>query len=184
MLKKVNDNEILWARVKSNAKIPAKLKENAGYDIYACFDEDFIAIPCGGTKLIPTGLACALSDKYYLQLEERGSTGSQGIKRSAGVVDSGYRGEIFVALTNCSGKDILISKLDKEKLYNSYFGKKCRQGKENLALETAIIYPYDKAICQGIVHIIPDVESREVNYDELRSYSSERGKGNLGSSGK
>ncbi len=196
MLKKVNDNEILWARVKSNAKIPAKLKENAGYDIYACFDEDFIAIPCGGTKLIPTGLACALSDKYYLQLEERGSTESQGIKRSAGVVDSGYRGEIFVALTNCSGKDILISKLDREKLHNTYFGNKCRQGKENLALKTencfifpcdeasAIIYPYDKAICQGIVHIIPDVESREVNYDELRSYGSERGEGNLGSRGK
>ena len=101
-----------------------------------------------------------------------------------------------MALTNCSGKDILISKLDKEKLYNIYFGKKCRQGKENLALETengsifpydetsAIIYPYDKAICQGIVHIVPDVESREISYDELRSYGSERGDGNLGSSGR
>ncbi len=168
---KVNDNEILWTKIKSDAKIPTKLKENAGYDIYACFNEDFIKIPLGQTKLIPTGLACAFSHNYYIQLEERGSTGSKGIKISAGVIDSGYRGEIFVALTNCSGKNILISKLNKHELVN-------------VKTEDTIIYPYDKAICQGIVHIVPNLESKETNYNELLKYNSERGYGSLGSSGK
>jgi len=30
--------------------------------------------------------------------------GSKGIKKSAGVVDSGYRGEIFIAISNVNDK--------------------------------------------------------------------------------
>ncbi len=198
-MKKVKDNEILWAKVKFDAKIPSKSKENAGYDIYACFEEDFIVIPRGETKLIPTGLACALNENYYLQLEERGSTGSKGIKRSAGVIDSGYRGEIFVALTNCSEKDIVISKLDDneiETLCVSVCPSTDNTSKKLLYIDCdgyfvfpfdeneTFIYPYSKAICQGIVHIVPNLEIREVCYEELKSYKSERGKGKLGSSGK
>ena len=32
-MKKVNNNEILWAKVKEGAKIPTKRVEDAGYDI-------------------------------------------------------------------------------------------------------------------------------------------------------
>ena len=94
------ENNLFFAKVKPSAKIPKKRNEDAGYDIYACFDESYLVIDPGETKLIPTGIASAFDESKYIQLEERGSTGSKGIKRSAGVIDSGYRGEWFVALTN------------------------------------------------------------------------------------
>ena len=56
-------NDLVFAKVRPNAIIPSKEDENAGYDIYACFDEDYMVIPPHSTKLIPTGIASALSDK-------------------------------------------------------------------------------------------------------------------------
>ena len=107
--------EIIFAKVKENAIIPSKEDENAGFDIYACWDgvekKDKIIKP-HTTKLIPTGIACALPINYYFQVEERGSTGSKGIKKSAGVVDSGYRGEIFVAISNVNDKYLIFGDKD------------------------------------------------------------------------
>lgn len=106
---------IKFAKVRENAIIPSKEKEDAGYDIYGIFggnnDENRIIKP-HHTKSIPTGIACALPSKYYFQVEERGSTGSKGIKKSAGVVDSGYRGEIFISITNSTDNYIVFG--DKE----------------------------------------------------------------------
>ena len=105
------EEKILFAKVKESAIIPSKEEENAGYDIYACWEgitpQDKILRP-HATKLIPTGIACALPSKYYFQVEERGSTGSKGIKKSAGVVDSGYRGEIFIAITNSTNNYLVF----------------------------------------------------------------------------
>lgn len=107
--------EIIFAKVKENAILPSKEEENAGFDIYACWDgvekKDKIIKP-HTTKLIPTGIACALPINYYFQVEERGSTGSKGIKKSAGVVDSGYRGEIFVAISNVNDKYLIFGDKD------------------------------------------------------------------------
>ena len=107
--------EIIFAKVKENAILPSKEEENAGFDIYACWDgvekKDKIIKP-HTTKLIPTGIACALPIDYYFQVEERGSTGSKGIKKSAGVVDSGYRGEIFVAISNVNDKYLIFGDKD------------------------------------------------------------------------
>ena len=162
------NNRLYWAKVKPEAKIPTKEEENAGYDIYACFEEPYMLIPANSTKLIPTGLACAMDAGYYLQLEERGSTGSKGIKRSAGVVDSGYRGEIFVALSNVNDKDLYIIK-DEE---------------ADIVAPGAIAYPYTKAIAQAIIHIVPTMDCQEISYEELKAIPSKRGSGSLGSSGK
>jgi hypothetical protein len=35
-------NDLVFAKVKPDAIIPTKENENAGYDIYACFDEDLL----------------------------------------------------------------------------------------------------------------------------------------------
>lgn len=106
---------IKFAKVRENAIIPLKDVENAGYDIYGIFegnnDENRIVKP-HTTKLIPTGIACALPSKYYFQVEERGSTGSKGIKKSAGVIDSGYRGEIFIAITNSTNNYLVFGDKD------------------------------------------------------------------------
>ena len=193
----VNDNDLMFAKVHPEAIVPTKDDENAGYDIYACFDEDYMIIPAHTTKLIPTGIASALSEKYYLQVHERGSTGSKGMKYSAGVVDASYRGQIFVALSNVNSKDIIISKLDKKELFDKhgvdeFDGRAIRYGdgefdyvyEEDYPYYEPIIYPYTKAIAQLVVHEVPKMNVQEISYEELKAIPSKRGDGALGSSGK
>lgn len=170
-------NELYFAKVRPDAKIPTKEDENAGYDIYPCFDEDEIFIPAGTTKLVPTGIAAAVSEGYYLQVEERGSTGSKGIKKSAGVIDSGYRGEIFIAITNSNWYDISITKIkNDEKPWTHHHPTGNATFVE--------CYPYEKAIAQLIVHEVPKMDVSEMSYEELKKIPSKRGDGALGSSGK
>lgn len=165
----VRGNKLYWAKVRPEAVIPTKEKENAGYDIYPCFDKERIFIEAHETKLIPTGIACAVRDGYYLQVQERGSTGSKGIKYGAGVIDSGYRGEIFIAITNTNKVPLVIAKKEwTAKIKNS----------------KVVIYPYEKAIAQLIVHKVLNMDEQEISYDDLKSIPSKRGDGILGSSGK
>lgn len=168
-------DKIYFSKVKENAVIPSKERENAGYDLYACFDEDFMEIKPHETKAVPTGVAWASSPDYYLQIEERSSTGIKGIKKSAGVVDSGYRGEILVAITNSTNKTLLFSKLDAEKLSTSY---------PQFNEQKSIIYPYSKAIAQGVIHRVYEFDIQEISYDELLKMESKRGTGKFGSSNK
>ena len=169
----VRGNKLYWAKVKPDAIIPTKERENAGYDIYPCFDKDYMVIPKHETVLIPTGVACAVRDSYYLQVQERGSTGSKGLKYGAGVIDSGYRGEIFVAITNTNYRPVVIYKNEEDindckRMYGS----------------DIILYPYNKAIAQVIVHDVMHMDEQEISYEELKSIPSKRGEGILGSSGK
>lgn len=159
---------IKFAKVNPNAIIPSKEEENAGYDIYACFNDNNLIINPNETKLIPTGVASCVDIGYYLQVEERGSTGSKGIKKSAGVIDSGYRNEIFIALTNCNSKPILITK---EEITSTL-------------TDDYIVYPYSKAIAQLVLHESISANIEEISYDELKNIPSERGLGMLGSSNK
>lgn len=165
----LENNDLLFAKVKPNAIIPSKDDENAGYDIYCCAEEDIIIKP-HETKLIPTGIACAMSEGYYMQLFERGSTGSKGIKESCGVIDSSFRNEIFAAIYNANDFEIIITdKTDKV---------------ENLKGNKILLYPKSKAICQGVILPVPKMNIKEVSYEELLKYESKRGLGQLGSSGK
>jgi dUTP pyrophosphatase len=172
-MKELKENDLIFAKVRPDAKIPTREEGNAGYDIYACFDEDYITIKAHETKLIPTGIASALHPSKYLQVEERGSTGSKGIKKSAGVIDSSYRGEIFIAITNTNDKWLYISKLNEEEMMN-----------KTLYNTGDILYPYTKAIAQLVVHEVPDMNVMEISYEELKEIPSTRGDGKLGSSGK
>lgn len=167
--------EIKFAKTNPNAIIPSKSEENAGYDIYACFDEDYIVILPHTTKLIPTGIASAFSSDYYFQIEERGSTGSKGIKKSAGVIDSGFRGEWKVAITNSTEKFLFITKLSEQETFENFWGG---------TMKSSFCYPYNKAIAQAVLHKVPKTEIQEISYEELKSIPSERGEGMLGSSGK
>lgn len=162
--------EVLFAKTNPNAKIPSKSEENAGLDIYACFEENFKIIMPHMTKLIPTGLASACTTDYYFQLEERGSTGTKTIEQRCGVIDSGYRNEWFVPITNGNAsKAIVIAK----KEFASQFSE-----------EDFIVYPYEKAICQAVIIPVPKVKTTEIAYEDLLAIKSERGLGCLGSSNK
>ena len=179
--------KINFAKVRPDAIIPSKRREDMGFDIYACFDEDYIRINPHETKLIPTGIASACDVGYGFLLFERGSTGSKGIARRCGVIDSGYRNEWFVGLTNTTNKVMFISKLDKEELIEALVIDKDNPIDWKLADDevlNSIVYPYSKAIVQAIVAPVPETEEKELSYDELKKIKSERGMGALGSSNK
>jgi len=180
---------VKFAKVKPNAIIPSKREEDMGFDIYACFDEDYIVIMPHETKLIPTGIASSCDPEYGFLLRERGSTGSKGIALRCGVLDSGYRNEWFVGLTNTTECDVVISKLDKMdtaalmcKPDHLIFGP--FELSEEEVDECMIVYPYSKAIAQALVIPVPEVEVEELIYEYLKAIPSERGLGALGSSGK
>lgn len=168
--------KIYFAKLKEGAIIPTREVYNAGLDIYPCFEEDYLIIPPNETKLIPTGIASAIPLDFYIQIHERGSTGSKGIKYSAGVIDSSYRGEWFLATTNTNNKPLLITKIEIDKLDDSL---------KSIIKEGFIIYPYEKALFQGVVHSVHNnLEREEISFEQLSNIPSKRGTGNLGSSGK
>lgn len=167
--------KVKFAKVHPNAAIPSKRDEDMAFDVYPCFDEYYIVINPHETKLIPTGIASACSSKYGFLLKERGSTGSKGIAIRCGVLDSGYRGEWFVGLTNTTDKVLFISKLSEQETYASYYGD---------VMTKSFVYPYSKAIAQALVIPVPKIKIKEVSYDELKAIKSERGLGKLGSSNK
>jgi len=164
----IDNNTIFWAKVKPDAKIPTKRDEDGWYDIYACFEEDYIEIPPHSTKLIPTGIASAVSPKWKISLGERGTNIKSCSILQAGKIDSGYRGEWFVGIYNGNNRPLIISK-DVDEVVKTI-------------LEIKV--PYSKAICQAEITEVPKLTHVEVSYDELLTFKSERGKGALGSSGK
>lgn len=157
---------VLFAKVRETAQIPSKEVENAGYDVYADFPEDSLYFEPHQTILVPTGIASSLLDKYALIVKERGSTGVRGMAVRAGVIDSGYRNEIFVAITNENPVPLAIAK-------------------EYTKLSDGVItYPYTKAIAQLLLVEVPKVNVKEITYEQLKAIPSKRGDGNLGSSDK
>ena len=167
--------DVKFAKVRPDARQPIKGDNgNMCFDFFPCFDEDYIEIKAGETKLIPTGIATAFDDDWGLVFRERGSTGKIGLKVSSGVIDSNFRGQIFAALYNGNhDKSIFISKIGET-------------GEQSPLTEhpDAILYPYEKAICQGMFLPVPNVILEEIDYETLSNIESARGIGCLGSSGR
>lgn len=160
---------IKFAKTKETAIIPSKGVENMGFDIYACFEEDHVIIEPNEVKLVPTGIATAFDEEYGLVIKERSSTGIKGMAVRAGVIDSGYRGEIFVAINNTYSEPIAIVKAGRI---------------TDVILDGCIIHLYEKAIAQAILLPVPTVEVEEYTYSELMQIGSVRGVDGFGSSGK
>ncbi len=169
-------DEIYFAKIRPSAKIPTKRDEDAGFDMWADFEGDFFVIEAGETKPIPTGIATAFDSRFYAQIEERSSMAKLGIKKSGGVIDSGYRGEYFILTFNTNTKPFIISKIDVDKLDDEIK----IDGKSYLKAN-CIIYPYNKAICQMILQIVPKLIPRELSYEELMKIESERKTDGFGS---
>lgn len=164
----VSLNKIKFIGLKDDTIIPTKDRGNAGYDIYANFDEENFVIQPHETRLVPTALSTIFLPRYVMLLRERGSTGSRGMALRAGVVDSNYRGEIFVGITNTNDKPLVITK-----------------EKDTSALEDDyIVYPYTKAIAQAIFVELSHLTPVKGKAKDLEKHKTNRGKGALGSSGK
>ena len=170
---------IKFTKCREGVKEPVQASGSVGLDIYACFEEDYMKFLPGETKLVPTGLKSVIDPQYFVLLEERSSTGSKGIKRSAGVIDPDYRGEWFIAITNVNPYVMYITKLDPlttRKQDEPSFN-------ENTTEDHRIYYPYEKAIIQAIILPKVDLDLEFITEEEFSEETTERGEGRLGSSG-
>jgi len=157
---------IKFAKCREGAKIPTRTDGSAGLDVYACFDEDYMMIEPGQSKLIPTGIKSAIDPDFFALIEERGSTGSKGIKKSAGVIDADFRGEWWICIYNSTNKPLYIAK------------------EGGTWPSDVLVYPYEKAIAQAMILPTPDLDVEEWTEEEVMAVPSLRGEGQLGSSGK
>ena len=103
--------EIKIKKLKANATIPTRgSKYAAGYDLYACVDEDVVIAPHENVK-IGTGLSIAVPEGYFGAIFARSGLAAKQNLRPAncvGVADSDYRGEYIVALHNDSDEERII----------------------------------------------------------------------------
>ena len=180
----LKSTELVFAKVKPEAKIPSKRMEDGAYDVYACFEEDYIVIRPHETKLIPTGIATAFTPDYVAIVKERGSTGTKGMGQRAGVIDSGYRGEWFLPITNHNDYTLVIAKDEDQFLHGEPGWVEAEYGDEEYLERGFELYPYEKAIGQFIMVEVPRLTTKEISFEELQAIPSERGAGALGSSGK
>lgn len=95
--------EIQIRKVDTNAVLPDYANaHDAGMDLYA---NASIIIQPQNRVVIPTGIAMAIPEGYVgLIWDKSGLATKSGLKTLAGVIDSGYRGEISVALYNSSAE--------------------------------------------------------------------------------
>ena len=159
---------IKFAKLHPGAVLPYKDNENGCYDLFACFDEEEFKIPSHEVKLVPTGLCSAFDKKYMAHVRERGSNTKSNLKVSAGVIDSGYRGEWFVALYNGNKLPVVISK----------------EATDVKRTRSEIIVPYNKAIAQFAIEEVPSVKLVYTSAAKVQEIKSKRGTGKLGSTDK
>lgn len=159
---------IFWHKLDEKAIIPTKRDEDAGFDVYT-IENDVVLEPFS-KHLFSTGLSVALSKGWWLMAFDRGSTGSKGIHTHCGVVDNGYRGEIFICLSNDNNFPVKFTNSVEKVMFQ----------------DNVLCYPTSKAIAQLIPVLQPEVDSVEVDDKdwELVSGNTERGATKLGESGK
>ena len=109
------DYEITSVKVKKleeDAVIPKKNNStDAGYDIHAAENK---RIYNNTRELIKTNISMAIPNGYVGLIWPRsGLAVKQGVDILAGVIDSGYRGEICVVLQNHGSKSVDVRKGDR-----------------------------------------------------------------------
>ncbi len=108
------NNSIKFVKKRENAVAPVRAtSDSAGVDLYACIEKDVI-LKAGQSLLVPTGIAIELpsSDMAAFIFARSGLSTKFGVAlaNGVGVVDSDYRGEIYVGLRNFSSEDYTIKK--------------------------------------------------------------------------
>ena len=101
--------EIKIVKIEEDAKIPnyANLSD-AGMDLFSIEE---VVLKIGERQAIRTGIKTEIPDGYVgLVWDKSGLALNNGIKTMAGVIDSGYRGEIKIVLINLGDEDFEIKK--------------------------------------------------------------------------
>ncbi|NLD51098.1 MAG: aminotransferase [Clostridiaceae bacterium] len=162
-----NNVEVYLEIVRDGAVVPAYAKDwDAGMDVYAA--EDVVINP-GETVIIPTGLKLAIPEGYEIQIRPRSGISYNTplrLSNSPGTIDSGYRDELGIIMTNTSqetGRDNELLTIDtKGNLSGAY---KVRKGDR---------------VAQMVLQVVPRIKFTLV--DSVESIGKSRG-GGFGSTG-
>jgi dUTP pyrophosphatase len=96
-------------RLRPDATLPARAYAgDAGLDLAAC---ERVELAAGERALVGTGLAVAIPDGYAGFVQPRSGLASEHgitIVNTPGLVDSGYRGELRVALLNTDKRETFV----------------------------------------------------------------------------
>jgi len=155
--------EIKFSKLGPNAKEPFRANSSdAGYDL---FSTQYETIQPFHRKLISTGIKVEIPEGFYGRIAPRsGLACKKGIDVMAGVIDSGYRGEIKVLLINLNLEGYNF----KPSAFEAMFG----------SMEKLDIKPGDR-IAQLIIEKCYSAEWKKMKTLE----TSVRGDGGFGSSG-
>jgi len=96
-------------RINKEIEMPTYAKKgDAAFDLRS--SEDFL-LKAGQQKTIKTGIKMEIAPGHVGLIWDRsGMAHNYGIHALAGVIDSGYRGEIGIVLKNLSATDFMITK--------------------------------------------------------------------------
>jgi len=101
-------------KIRPSAKLPRRAHPgDAGLDLYAA---DYYSLFPGDSITVSTGIKMAIPAGYAGLIWDKSGVAKSGIHTTAGVIDSGYRGEILVNMINLS-----------EDIYNIAPGQKIAQ---------------------------------------------------------
>ena len=98
-------------KIVDQALPPTKHNPNdAAFDLYAVSD---MQIPVNTTDIVHTGICIEIPTGYFGKIESRSSLAKRGIFCTAGVIDSGYRGEVKIVMNNMSQENYSVKQGDR-----------------------------------------------------------------------
>lgn len=108
MAKSEKSITIKLTKLSETAKIPSYAHEgDAGLDL---FSNERVVLKPLATCAVKTGIKIELPKGFAALVWDKSGLALNGIKTIGGVVDSGYRGEVKVAVINLSNKTVYIEK--------------------------------------------------------------------------
>jgi dUTP pyrophosphatase len=95
-------------RIHPEARLPGYGHTgDAGLDLFSVADHD---LGPGEVFAVPTGIQVAIPAGHVGLVWDKSGISLKGVHRLAGVVDSGYRGEVRIVLVNLSGGTFAVKK--------------------------------------------------------------------------
>jgi dUTP pyrophosphatase len=164
--------KIKFKKLSDKAILPRRAKEgDAGYDV---FSSSFLKIAPFERKIIPLGFAIEIPQGYYGHIYDRsGNAAKRGIHIMAGVIDSGYRGEVGVVAINLNGQGLI------QKILASF------NRKQDFAIDKFFGFSDSWEVKEGdAVAQIIFRQYEDVDFEEVRELSAtDRGQGGYGHTG-
>lgn len=95
-------------KTNNDAKLPQYGHSgDAGLDLFSAKD---IVLERGQVEAVPTGIKVAVPDGFVGLVWDKSGVSLKGVHRLAGVIDSGYRGEVKVVMINLGEREFVIEK--------------------------------------------------------------------------